>query len=149
MRSCLRHSAAVARRADTPALAREGHDKRLAPVGIDPDVIRPPSRTIEVPVPRAPSPLKNTSLPVTVRVPLKVFAPLPRKELPMPLNVSPTPALPEITPRSERYMPIPPALFVIVRVALPREMPTLAAANALLPVPSSVKSPPIVILVGV
>jgi hypothetical protein len=29
MRSCLRHSAAVARRADTPALAREGHDKTL------------------------------------------------------------------------------------------------------------------------
>ena len=29
MRSCLRHSAAVARRTDTPALAREGHDKTL------------------------------------------------------------------------------------------------------------------------
>ena len=29
MRSCLRHSAAIARRADTPALAREGHDKIL------------------------------------------------------------------------------------------------------------------------
>jgi hypothetical protein len=29
MRSCLRHAAAIARRTDTPALAREGYDKTL------------------------------------------------------------------------------------------------------------------------
>ncbi len=108
-----------------------------------PDVIRPPSRTIEVPAPRAPSPLKTTSPPVTVNGPVNVLAEFATTETPVPLNVTPTPELPEITPSSWRY---PPALFVIVRVALPSEMPTLEAATALLPLPSIAKVPPIVTL---